>query len=231
MATGFVEEDKLQDFIKNFNLELVRCANYGTENFIQLSGEDLRPAIDFATTHGKKILFYNYLYLEEEKYLLDEDEFLDNFDKVPNIVNEYNEKVRKIDFSQPFVLELFCLHEGHKIGISLQNMELSEKVSLLEEEDVDEIKRQITELREEMLEAKKELRHGLYNELMEKILNDPSFADKKNEPLRKEYIDSILEKPENEKYLELFNYNSEHMYWSRKDFIKLAWSKYREGTK
>jgi len=209
-----ISENELVNILKDNGIIPLKCIYESKEKTVVLDDKDINTLISYAKDNNIQYIFYEYRCLEKEDYIIDKDyimtEIPDNFDEFYKIAShdiiKHNKKVNAIDFKQPYLLEAFCIHQGSYV-LTSQHVVWIE--NLLDAESVvKELRlkynKQLEELRlkTEMEEEKrKEL---LKEELKDIILSDDAFSRCTNQKMRRYYVDELLKKTENKKFLDLF---------------------------
>lgn len=232
VTTPIPDVDKLSEMIKKNGLTPQAIDSFPQEYAISFADSDLQTIMNFAVSFDRKILFYQYLYLSKEEYIVENIEANKYGETQPKAIQKYltehNQKINNIDFSIPFALNVFCLYEGHSIGVTIVNSEMEEIAMHPSEEIMDNLSELARESYAEEEHEKHKVRKKLSDELSNIILNDPGFGKMTNAMLRERYLDALLEKPENAKYADAFMVGISGRIYGRKDFLTLVWSDYRK---
>ena len=226
--------NELSDIIRKNGLSACEIEIGTPENMIYMSGDSLQAIIDLAIKFDRKVLFYQYTYLNEEDLALEEEETNRYGEEVPSVVKkavkEHNRKVKNIDLSLPAQLSVFCLYEGHAIGINITDDNIAE--IMVARGSVVEEAYGFAEEAEETATERTERRKKLHDELKELIMNDAEFGKMTNKELRGSYFRTLLEKPENKKYAEIFRFDRRGgPIWVMREFQAVVWNEYKEKWK
>lgn len=122
-------------------------------------------------------------------------------------IEAYNNHVMSIDFSKPYKVTLFANIESVCIGVNfLDSWVDSEDVTdprylldVVKEEDEELYYEEIEESRKSMNSTMKDQKQ----KIMDFILNDPEFANKKNQESRYWYFHEVMETEEMKEYRDL----------------------------
>ena len=231
-ASPIPNVEELIKSIENSGL-LHKKVDYSSEEcVIQLADPNLQTLLDFAKMFDRKMVFYQYFYLSKDDFIFTNTETdrrgNELFRPVQKYLLEHNKRMESTDFSKPLALTVFCLFEGHSVGITITDPIMAELTAYSK----DNIKDKLQDIADDSYKKKEaeriEENRVLREELSEKILKDPEFSKMKNATLREKYLDDLLDKPENAKYAGIFETSYSGRRFGTKDFITLVWSKYRE---
>lgn len=193
--------------------------------------------IDFISINNIKICFLNLIYSDAEEYLITDEMIEDNveegsvlFKKIQKKVKEYNDKVKKIDFSIPAQIYVVILYEGQIFYYSsledfvidsdalLEPEDALENILFLFENELDEENKK----HKEMIEVQKE-------KLINLIKNDDRFKLCTNKHLRRDYVIDLFKNRLGKEYKELKLYwtNDQvpaYVYRGAIDLVELIWN-------
>lgn len=196
--------------------------------------KSLDVLIDFATTNEIKSIFYYYLYLDREYFLIDDSVFADmrlddeSISAIQKRVNSYNKKLHLVDYSKPYALYTGCFYNGFLFSYSEMEYWFLEHGLDFPENMVKQMifdnSSEIQTQRENAIRKIEQERQLLKNE----ILNDPDFHTCTNNALRREYGKKIFS---NGKHTKLF-YNGTRWYdITQGEFIENIWREYKNSKK
>ena len=224
-----LQKEELNALIaENGLIGIETLSNLNTKNSIEVnSAEEL---IALAKLYDAKAVFYDYMYPLHEIMYISEDDILGSavMDKASAAVltgriEEYNERVEKIDSSRPIGLSVFFPLNGYLIfcdeidtwyvdeGFDFPEQKLREFVA--EAEDEIRIEREKTRLYFEKIKEA----------LREKLLHDKDFHGCTNRYLRNQYINRNFGVEERRLFL---NYD-DHL----EMFVESVWKEYKANKR
>lgn len=181
-----VLEDRLLTIAKDFNINCLKAEQFKINEYVMVNAESVEDFFNKVSALEAKDVFYLYLYNHKEDYIITDELILDSDDRIKSRVQEYNDKIEKIDFSQPKALYLAVIKDGMPITCRFVNdkvMELDLKPSL---EAIEMIEDELDEELEIDYEAK-------LKELEEYILKNATDLDMRNMDFRYEYLRKLLD--------------------------------------
>lgn len=194
---------------------------------------EISDMIRFCKINDIKNLFYNYIYLDKDEYIID-DELQEEIEKdiyklIKKEIKEHNKIVENIDFTRPVMLNIFTIFQGNLVCI-LESDNWDEEINLLNaegmikylQENYEDILEQKENERQEKLEIIKE-------ELRQYMLEDENFLICTNKDLRRNYAEMLMKNKKMKKYLEPFKYSHSDEIWAQSlvMFIEVVWAEFR----
>ena len=202
-----------------------------TDNTIVL--KEISDIIRFCKMNDIKNLFYNYICLDKEEYIID-DEIQDCIDQdiyklIKKEIKEYNKRVETIDFTRPVMLSISTIFQNNIVCI-LESDYWYEEINLLNAEDmVDYLQENYEHILEQKENERQEKLDQIKNELREYMLNDETFLICSNKSLRRNYAENLIRNKKVKKYLEPFisEYTRQVSITSLAMFVEVVWAEYR----
>jgi hypothetical protein len=194
--------------------------------------------IEFLVANNIKTLQYMIKYISIDAFLITEDDVRDLKipdalqDEIWNEIKEYNEKLEKIDFGRPYSITIYCLHESCFFGINDYDLWFQdEKVQFPSDKLEELLSNYKLRIEEKKKEDKKHL-EKLKEEFKKVLLNDAEFLKCSNKKLRDNFVQKAFERPEFEKYIEVFDPRDRQFHTVyAKAYVDLFWSEYRNSKK
>lgn len=209
-----ISENELVKILKDNGITPLKCIDALNERAVVLADNNINALISYAKDNNVKYIFYEYSYEEKEDYIIDKDyimtQFPDSFNEfykiASNDISKHNKNVNEIDFEQPYLMEAFCIHQGAYV-LTRQHVDWVE--NLLDAENmVRELRlkynKQVDELRLKTETENEKHNELIREELRDKILSDEAFSRCTNQKMRRYYIEDLLKRTENKKYIEPF---------------------------
>jgi len=211
---NMISENELVNILKDNGITPLKCIYESKERTVVLDDKDINTLISYAKDNNIQYIFYEYRCLEKEDYIIDKDyimtKFPDSFNEfykiASNDISKHNKNVNAIDFEQPYLMEAFCIHQGSYV---LTSQHVTWIENLLDAENVVrelrlKYNKQLDELRLKTEMEEEKCKELLKEELKNKILLDEDFSRCTNQKIRRYYIEDLLNKTENKKYMEPF---------------------------
>lgn len=196
-----VKQEELIRKANEYSLIPVEVRSVDTTNKVILNVERLEDFLEMANNLGSEYIYYRYNYYNKDGFIVPEEDYKYEEEKLQKEIKRYNKEIDSIDFDVPYRLILFMIQNGTFIGIELihywteeMNLKTAEIVmDTLEGESYSEVKSVKSKKREQRKEDEEKLR--------EIILNDPEFPiHSKNQDLRYWYLADILDQEEMKPY-------------------------------
>lgn len=202
-------------------------------NFVTLEGSDLKIIIDYAKDNKIDYLFYSYNYANKDYYLIDYSKLEKDGDFLrlaSNDIETHNDIINSIDFKQPAILDVFCLHNGVIINICNYALWLDGLIS--SEECIAKLKEKYGTELDDIKEKRNEEREEILEELKPILLNNEEFALCTNQNLRREFMRKFLARKENERFRNaFFNENGYLNPYETLNFADLVYAIYKKTSK
>lgn len=227
----FYTKKELTTIIENNGLHLIECDTFSKLGIVVLDGLDIIPLITYAQQNSIKHIFYRYLYSDREFFLVDMEHstgYIYTIAKEEILLN--NNKINKLDFTKPALLEVFCLHNGVCI---MMNFEAPWMEGLLKKEDyLEMLKKKHTDLLNVQQKKQEEYEERIKSELREFLLNNKEFQMCTNQNLRKAFFDKVIQQKENEKFkIPFTNSNGRFSLWDALNYVDLVWAIFKSSKK
>lgn len=196
-----------------------------------LKSNSIDEFLDIVIRNDVRNIFYGFSTYDFRDFLV--YDYLDSLSsKGIEKIEAYNNHVMSIDFSKPYKVTLFANIESVCIGVNFLD-------SWIDSEDVtdpryllDVVKEEDEELYyEEIAESRKIMKSTVKDrkqKIMDFILNDPEFANKKNQESRYWYFHEVMETEEMKEYRGLLKpYGAPHI-GNVKMFMDEVWRIHKE---
>lgn len=192
----------IQEIIKKENLNFY---SVGLSTEVLINGNDLYNIDNFIDfVHSQKInaVFGCELFEDAEDYLIT-DEIIESqlgrytseeiFNIIVGDIDNYNKRVRDVNFDIPFLYIVACLYEGQYFYIKVRVDRETDDTFLIEpEKKLQEIVVNNEKIIQNTRQEKREIIEQLKKELKEIIVNDEKFLKCTNRTLRINYIKELL---------------------------------------
>lgn len=229
-----MEKNKMINRIKSKNLIPIELENEDFIGIKTLKSNSIDELLEIGKDSGSKRVYFGYMTYDPSRFKLKYNP--DTFsEKGCEKIELYNSHVETFDFTKPYKITVFIEIDSILLGIRIiddwiQMKDLSDPDTILkaiEEEDEDNYHREFfDEQRKNRVSNKDNL-----EELLEIILSDPEFANKKNQQIRYWYFMEVMERNHMKKYIELLiPYGAPHI-GNVKMFMDNAWRIYKERLK
>ncbi len=196
-----------------------------------LKSNSIDEFLDIVIRNDVRNIFYGFSTYDFRDFLV--YDYLDSLSsKGIEKIEAYNNHVMSIDFSKPYKVTLFANIESVCIGVNFLD-------SWIDSEDVtdpryllDVVKEEDEELYyEEIEESRKSMNSTMKDQkqkIMDFILNDPEFANKKNQESRYWYFHEVMETEEMKEYRDLLKpFGAPHI-GNVKMFMDEVWRIHKE---
>ncbi|MFQ3544226.1 hypothetical protein Q7A53_09065 [Halobacillus rhizosphaerae] len=230
MEPRLLLKDELESVAKAKGLFLINGEidiNSETSNQIEIPNQT--EFMNFYQHLKTKILFYFYIYVDQEAYLISNNyhekyneaiqkELLEEF-------KNYNQSVMNIDFNKPASLFMYYIQDGFLFFNYSDRKEIADlpvnddKASLIVEELVDQLSEEkVKKIKEKAQDDKNKKEQ----ELKDVIFSDPDFKTATNLDFRREFTKKFLEnRPEAKEFLSYAGYISPM------HFIEKIWKEFK----
>ena len=229
----FCLEGELLNLFQKAGIKSLKCASLPKDSFVALESTDLQQIIDYANDNKIDYLFYSYHYANKDYYLIDYSKLErdGDFSRLAyNDIELHNDSINSLDFEQPAILDVFCLHNGIAINIRNCVVWLDELTS--SEECVEKLKAKYETILDDIKEKRNEEREKLLEELKPILLNDEEFALCTNQNLRREFMRKFLAKKDNERFRPaFFDRNGYLNQYETLNFADLIYAIYKKTNK
>lgn len=233
MGDYMVQEQELIKLIEDEGLNLFEVRQNPKINDDSIVMKEVNDLIKFCKINGIKNLFFNYVFLDKEEFIIS-DEAQEEIEKdvyklIKKEIKEHNKRVETIDFTRPVILNISTFFEKNLVCV-LENDYWHEEINLLDAEDTIEY---LQENYEDILEQKEIERQEklelLKSELKEYILRDETFSICSNKSLRRNYAETLIKNRNMKKYLEPFvnEYSGQVGITSLVMFVEVVWAEFR----
>lgn len=233
-----ITENKLLSSIEKEGLHGFKVTgNLDIDSLLLLSSNTIDELIRFARANNIKSIFYNYLYTDEELYLIDSEEIEYLIDEsiyslLKKDITNHNKKIKNIDFERPIALEIFVIYQSSKVGILYYDNWIEAEELLHAEEQLEKFEQKYEQLLQDKREKEEEQFKDLKIKFEEYLLNDDDFILCTNKTLRSHYKMTIFDKEEASEYKCIFMKQmgfgrSEIDYFNLGLFIEMVWRKYK----
>lgn len=228
-----VQEQELIKLIEDEGLNLFEVRQNPKINDDSIVMKEVNDLIKFCKINGIKNLFYNYIFLDKEEFIIS-DEAQEEIEKdiyklIKKEIKEHNKRVETIDFTRPVILNISTIFENNLVCV-LENDYWHEEINLLDAEDtIEYLQENYEDILEQKENEKQEKLELLKNELREYMLNDETFLICSNKSLRRNYAETLLKNRSVKKYLEPFTseYSGQVAITSLVMFVEVVWAEYR----
>lgn len=222
----------------------IDCYNtsFDDEDIITIDA-DLEGIIKFSKKRELKEIFYRFDYSSQEILSISREDMKRTMEKVDvpyeeicnviaPMIEEYNSKVAKLDFTKPHSLTAFCLYQGQRIGIFETDFWFFEEdvtfpeeaIKLIIAENEEIIKKHVFEKEDQSIKIKEEFHQYL--------LNDEKFHKCTNASLRTTYKMELYKDNEHQKFKKAFIRGTEYQRYNEyAEFIEMVWREYKENLK
>lgn len=222
----------------------IDCYNtsFDDEDIITIDA-DLEGIIKFSKKRELKEIFYRFDYSSQEILSISREDMKRTMEKVDvpyeeicnviaPMIEEYNSKVAKLDFTKPHSLTAFCLYQGQRIGIFETDFWFFEEdvtfpeeaIKLIIAENEEMIKKHVIEKEDQSIKIKEEFHQYL--------LNDEKFHKCTNASLRTTYKMELYKDNEHQNFKKAFIRGTEYQRYNEyAEFIEGIWREYKENLK
>lgn len=234
-------EEELIEIVEKEGLDCFKLSfDYEDNEEIIMLEVGIEEIIKFAKERSIKELFYKFNYSSKEVLSITEENMKRTMEKVDSpykeiwevikpIVNEYNDKVSKLDFSKPHSLLIFCLYEGQRIGVFETDLWFLEYNVMLPEYALENIVSENQEVIRKHVVEKEEKSKIVKEEFYQYLLNDEKFHKCTNASLRTTYKMELYKDKDHQKFQEAFINGTDYQRHNEYDeFIEMVWKEYKE---
>lgn len=230
-----VEKEELDCFKLSFDYE-------DNEDIIMLE-VGLEEIIKFAKERNIKELFYKFNYSSKEVLSITEENMKRTMEKVDApykeiwavikpTVDEYNDKVSKLDFSKPHSLLIFSLYQGQRIGMFETDLWFLENNVMLPEYALENIISENKDVIGKYILEKEDQSKIIKEEFYQYLLNDEKFHKCTNSSLRTTYKMELYKDKDHQKFKEAFIKGTDYQRYNQyAEFIEIVWKEYKEILK
>lgn len=200
----FYKEYSLRKLLKEKGLTVLKCKNVPS-NSIQLETSDIQVLLNYMANNQIGNIFYCYHFINKDAYNFSNVNISKDNDLLKiaqKDICEYNNKIESLDFSQPAVLELFCLHNGIAINIQIIDSWLNDVISA--REYLSQLEQKYAHELADIKSYRNMERENVLEELRAILLEKSDFELCTNQNLRREFMRKFLSQKENEKYRQAF---------------------------
>lgn len=169
---------------------------------LSLFNADINELLRFIKLNNINNVFYTYFYYNEYQYKLNPYEisqYIDSevYSQIEEEIIEYNKSTKLIDFSRPLSVYMFAIYQGRYISIHDVDLWLDELGIVPAEE-------KISNLLEKCENIIVDIKDKLIEEFKQYLINDDEFKVCTNQPMRIEYINTLIRKTDYRKYQHIF---------------------------
>ncbi len=229
-----ISEEELKNIVAR---EGINCFNVTLEkdsfekSLILLEKNDMDELIRFVKVNNIKNVFFVYSFYNEDYFVIDEETnkfHEDIYSLIRKNVESHNEQIKKLDFSRPVEINVFCIYEARYIAINDYDF-------WCDELGIKSAKEKILDLIDDnssTIDAKKKERKSndevLKEEFKNYVLNDVEFKKCTNQRLRRDYMYLVFEREETKKYKTVF-FRIDNMLNIpiAVNFIEMLWREYK----
>lgn len=227
-----VKKQELDCFKLSFDYE-------DNEDIIMLE-VGIEEIIKFAKERSIKELFYKFNYSSEEVLSITEENMKRTMEKVDSSykevwevikprVDEYNDKVSKLDFSKPHSLLIFCLYQGQRIGMFETDLWFLENNVMLPEYALENIVSENEDVIGKYVLEKEDQSKIIKEEFYQYLLNDEKFHKCTNSSLRTAYTDELYKDKDHQKFKKAFIKGTDYQRYNQyAEFVEMVWKEYKE---
>lgn len=232
-----VQEEELRKKIEEEGLNVFEVYQAGKINDNTIILKDINDMIRFCKINDIKNLFYNYIFLDKEDYIIG-DKLQDDIENeiyklIKEEIKEHNKKVEIIDFTRPVMLNVSTIFQDNLVSI-LESDYWNEEINLMNAEDtIDYLQENYEDILEQKEIERQEKLELLKSELKEYILKDETFSICSNKSLRRNYAETLIKNRNTKKYLEPFvnEYSGQVAITSLVMFVEVVWAEFRNRRK
>lgn len=195
--------------------------------------KEISDIVRFCKMNDIKNLFYNYIYLDKDEYIIDdgiqEDIEKDIYKLIKKEIKEHNKRIEVIDFTRPVMLNISTIFQNSIVCI-LESDYWHEEINLLTaEETIEYLQENYMEILEQKEAEKEEKLELLKSELKQYMLEDENFLICTNKDLRRNYAEMLMKNKKMKKYLEPFvnQYSGQVVITSLVMFVEVVWAEFR----
>lgn len=210
MITVHVNFDELINFAKERNIkEVFYKFDYSSAEVLSITDETIRKTMARIDVPYKEIC-----------------------EIIEAKINEYNNKVEKLDFSKPHALTVFCIYQGHKIGIFETDLWFFDEGVMFPEDALKTIVAENNELVKEYVIQKEAESIKIKEEFHQYLLNDEEFHKCTNSSLRTSYVMKLYKDEKHKNFKNAFIKGTDYQRYNEyAEFVDMVWREYKEDLK
>lgn len=229
----FCLENELLNLFNKSGIKGLKCETLPKGNLVALENADLQQIINYAKDNKIDYLFYSYNFANKDYYLINYSKLERDSDFLQIAYEDielHNNTINSIDFEQPAVLDVFCLHNG--IAIYIKNCAMWLDVLTPSEECIVKLKEKFETDLNNIKERRNNEREQLLEELKPILLDDTDFALCTNQNLRREFMRKFLSRKENERFRNAFYDRNGYLnQYDTLNFADLVYTMYKQSKK
>lgn len=229
-----VQQEELIKIIKDEGLnafEVYKIPKIDDDSTILF--KELNEFVRFCKINDLKNVFYTYIYLEKEEYIISE-ELQEQIEKyiyklIKKEIKEHNNMVETVDFTRPIMLNTFSIFQG-SVVCNLESDYWNEEINLMKAENrLEYLQEKYKDILDQKENEREEKLEELKNELKEQMLNDETFLICSNKSLRRNYAETLIKNKKMKKYLEPFlsEYSGQVSIIALAMFVEVVWAQYK----
>ena len=228
----FYKEYYLRKLLMEKGLTVLKC-NDVPSNSIRLETADLQILLNYVANNQINSIFYCYHCVNMDafdisKVNVGKDNDLLKIAKTD--IEEYENKIQSLDFNQPAILNLFCLHNGIAISIQINDSWLDDLLPA--REFLIQLKKKYENDLNNLKSYREKERESILEELRAILLSNSDFSLCTNQNLRREFMRKFLSREENERYMQAFVDNDGYLNsYEFSNFADLAYAVLRQSKK
>lgn len=199
---------------------------------IMIKSGKIDDIFKFAKENNINTIFFEYYYYNKEYFKIELEELEKKYPEeiikiVKKDIDEYNNKIDKINFETPIKLLVYCIYNSYLVAIEQKNeWGESYKESIVSgEEQMENILFKYQEKLENYISEKEKQKEIKLEELKQVIFKDKQFQRSTNKELRYAYINDFLKN--HSAYLQLFGEHGIEAY----RWIETIWREYKDIKK
>lgn len=225
----FYKEYELRKFLKSNGLIALKSKNV-PENKIRLDTADIQIFLKHIKENNIKTIFYCYSCANKDVFDVSNirnGRDNDLLEIAKNEINEYVNKIEKIDFGQSAILELFCIDNGVTISMQITApwLEILMPASKFFARLKEKYERDLTKIKLNRSNEK----DAILEELRTVLLNNSEFALCTNQNLRRDFIRRFLMMKGNEQYRQAFLGNDGYInLYEAQSFVDMTYAVYKQ---
>ena len=233
MNKMFCLEEELLMLFQKAGIKGLKCESMPKNNSFTLDSSDLKLIIDYANDNKIGYLFYSYSYANKDYYLIDNSKLKSDGDFSRLAYDDialHNDNINSIDFEQPAVLDVFCVHNGIVINVRNYASWLDELTPA--EDYIRTLKEKFENTLDDIKAKRNKEREKLLDELRTILLDTEEFSLCSNQSLRREFMRKFLLKKENEHFRNAFLDGNGYLnQYDLLNFADLVYSIYKKISK
>jgi hypothetical protein len=222
--------EELLNTLKDFNVYEILPEIKGSI----MEFNSLNDLISYALANNINSILYRYLYLYEEMLSITDETFKELhlnseiIHIIQNDVDEYNGKLKNLDYSTPIGLEIYCIYNGMTFYFEDKNYWFLEMGYGFPKDDcVSIIEKYENKINEEFSKKSEKIIEGR-NKLEEIIMEDINFYNCTNHNLRRKYAVELMDSGKVDKFL-FYKEQGGLIDYTIETFIEYIWRKYKDN--